>query len=207
MSLSLVMSAGGVPPRRRNHAASARFPSPCPPTPTDMSRLILLALFLIPANLLGQTASYTFFGTGCDLMQPRLAVTGTPRLGSTFTVTTVYGNTQVSCSTVITPYTVYMATGLSNRNWGGATLPLPIFQTCNLLVAPTLVEVRAVQSGSSCLPQLRFPSGSGVDFTYSVPNDSMLLGLKLYQQMFFAPVRNPAGFLAATNGGIATIGR
>ena len=64
--------------------------------------------FLILCSLAGvgqaQQASYAFFGnrSGVDFGQ-HLAVTGTPRLGTTFTVSVAYAAQSGGCATVMTP--------------------------------------------------------------------------------------------------------
>jgi hypothetical protein len=156
-----------------------------------------------------QSASFTFFGSasGETSFGQQLNVSGSPQLGTTFSVGVDYLNPPGACLQVITPYAVWLVLGLSNQSWLGVPLPLTLPQGFDLLVAADSVVQTAITSGTSCPPGSL--TASGPSFPVPVPNNVGLLGLQVHTQILMARANVPPNAIIipmATNGGTATIG-
>ena len=75
-----------------------------------------------------QSASFQFFGTasGNTSTGQQLAVSGTPRIGTTFTLGVTYATPPFVCLQVLTPYAVWLTLGTSNQSWQGIPLPVAL---------------------------------------------------------------------------------
>ncbi len=125
------------------------------------------AITVTTATLGAQTASTFDRGCGPVATWPRLGLTsGTPKIGTKIQIT---GSLLAPGRTTIT------AIGLSNTKWGSIPLPLMIDPRpgppCKLLVS---------------LDVLLFGSSTGQGqqaWTFQIPNDRRLIGVKVYLQM------------------------
>ncbi len=120
---------------------------------------------------------------------PTLYSTSTPQIGDTFRVR--ISQARASSSALI-------CLGVSDRSFGGAPLPMELgwlgAPGCRLLTS--IEDLRAVAISAA---------GTG-SFSYSIPNDIYLLGLRFYNQFLVAdPTVNALGFVLS-NGGVGTIG-
>jgi hypothetical protein len=150
-----------------------------------LTRIACVAALLCSSTLEAQSASYTFFGTGCGnpTASPFLAA-GLPQLGGRVDVTTFgswFGITR------------FVLTGFSNTSWGGVPLPLPVPGACgSLLVSGELVSLVPFCSNGHLHRSVSLP----------IPNDASLLGLVFYQQ----GVGIVGGAMEFTRGGRGQIG-
>ena len=136
-------------------------------TPSPALLLAVLLAATTPATLGAQVA--TVFNRGCGPVAtwPRLRLTsGTPKIGTKIQIT---GSLLSPTRTTIT------AIGLSNTKWGSVPLPLMIDPRvgppCQLLVSPdVLLYGRSTSQGQQ-------------SWTFSIPNDKRLIGVKVYLQM------------------------
>ena len=154
-----------------------------------------------------QSASFQFFGTasGNTSTGQQLAVSGTPRIGTTFTLGVTYATPPFVCLQVLTPYAVWLTLGTSNQSWQGIPLPVALPLGFDLLVSPDVVLQSLVTSNTSCPPGVSGPFPA--PFAVAVPNQPGLIGFQLHAQIVMARVSAPAGAPPiATNGGTATVG-
>jgi len=154
-----------------------------------------------------QSASFTFFGSasGDTFTGQHLAITGLPRLGTTFQLEVQYATPPFFCLQVVTPWSVWLALGASNQSWQGLPLPASLPLGFDLLVSPDYVAQSLVTSNTSCPPGVSgaFPA----PFAVAVPNQPGLIGLQVHAQIVMARFGASAGALPlATDGGTATVG-
>ena len=154
-----------------------------------------------------QNASFTSFGaaSGETSTGQQLAVTGLPRLGTTFSLSVTYQTPPFFCLQVLTPYAAWLVMGTSNQSWQGIPLPAALPLGFDLLVSPDVVAQSLVTSNTSCPPGASgaFPA----PFAVAVPNQPGLIGFQLHAQIVMARVGAPASAPPiATNGGTATVG-
>lgn len=125
------------------------------------------AVLLLAASLSAQTATSFDYGCGPVATWPRMALTsGTPKIGTTI---------QVTGSLLAPGRTTVTAIGASNTKWGSIPLPLMIDPRpgppCKLLVSPDVL-----------LFGLSNRQGQ-LSWTFQIPNDRRLIGMKVYLQM------------------------
>jgi len=143
------------------------------PTMTKLipSAALLLAVTVAatatPATLGAQVASIFNRGCGPVATWPRLGLTsGTPKIGTKIRIT---GSLLSPARTTVT------AIGASNTKWASIPLPLMIDPRvgppCQLLVSPdVLLFGKSTNQGQ-------------LSWTFQIPNDKRLIGLKVYLQM------------------------
>lgn len=176
-----------------------------------MTRLLtpVLAVFLCAAPAAAQTANYTFVGTSCTAgrLDPLagavpISVSGTPRLGGSFTVITE-GSAGLPTGL---RRSVYLLTGVSNTSAFGVPLPFdlgalsPGEPICGMLRTSAEAVVRVPSAPTPQTP---------VSIRFDVPNTTALLGAMLYQQVMsteFSSFGPPFRSIALSAGGVATIG-
>lgn len=156
-----------------------------------------------------QQASYAFFGSlsGPAFYGQHLTVSGSPRLGTTFSVAVAYGAPPGGCPNSGQSWAVWLLTGFSNRFWGSLPLPAQLGQGFTLLVSPDVIQSQTLSSHFSCPPG--WASGAAPSFSMVVPNITGLLGVRAYQQILLAGLDWSGGLMMpplATDGGILTIG-
>ena len=147
-----------------------------PLIPATMNKLIPSAALLLAITVAATATTSTLgaqaariFDRGCGPVAtwPRLGVTsGTPKIGTKIQIT---GSLLAPGRTTIT------AVGLSNTKWGSIPLPLMIDPRpgppCKLLVSPdVLLFGKSNVQGQQA-------------WTFQIPNDRRLIGVKIYLQM------------------------
>ncbi len=156
-------------------------------------RAILTALGLaLPA--LGQSGTYSFFGTGCSsgvsAQPPRLVQEGPLRPGKAFTVAVEDGG-RAAAGTFVD----VLLTGTSNTVWSSFALPVSLaaLGPCPLRVSPDAV--------------LLVPPGP-LSVAITIPNNVGLVGFTFYQQWVTAWI--PSGATQAafslSDGGVGVVG-
>ena len=160
---------------------------------------MILGLLLLAPVCAAQTASYSYFGTGCSVnltwaSPSQLTALGTPKLGSVITLQYSSGYPRnPRMNRVVT-----LLTGVSNSQALGRPLPLYVVghpgSPCLLLCSPDIVQPLG---------------GQNVTIGMGIPNNPSLLGLTLYQQ-FYALYRDNFGsweqWYQFSNGGMMVIG-
>jgi len=135
-------------------------------------------------------AGYSTFGSGCagTASPPTLTSLKPPVLGSDFVLE--LGNMKGNQAGML-------ATGQSNATWMGKTLPLDL----------AFVGMRGCKLYCDLVVQTPFNSGSGkIQWKLRVPNDSSLIDLKFYNQLWVAdPGANVLG-IAVSNAGKGVAG-
>lgn len=165
----------------------------------------LATLALLVAPLLGQQASYSFFGQGCPQGEPPFRVIGVPRLGGTFAVET-NGSCRGLCLDGGVEY--WVLTGVSNTRMG--TLPLP-FDTSVFTGQYGAYFTRFcgfLRTSMDSVIWTPAASQGPVQVVFTVPNNPGLLGMSFYQQVLGYTWSSwvwQAGF-ALSRGGHGVIG-
>ena len=166
------------------------------------SSLVACAV-LLSAGLSAQSGSYTSYGapSGSPTFGHHIAISGTPRIGSSLTVTLGFPPDCGSSAGSPVHWDVFLVTGVSRSAWGGVPLPARTPLGFTLLVAPDWgLHSRALapMGGPPC-PTWGLP---GVRHTFSIPSDVRLLGVEFFQQYVFTE-----GYAWwATEGGHGVIG-
>lgn len=132
-----------------------------------MARFTSPAVLLLALSLSAQSA--TVFDRGCG------PVATWPRLRLTAGIPKINTKIQVTGSLLSPSQTTITAIGRSNTKWGNIPLPLMIDPRpgppCKLLVSPdVLLFGKSTSQGQ-------------LSWTFAIPNDRKLIGLKLYLQM------------------------
>lgn len=125
-----------------------------------------LALALCLTSLTAQTASFNSYTTPCPSSNPVLSIQGVPKLGTTFTV-----------SSILFP-------GLCTRKFCGCNIG-----NCNTCRGSLLVlgiaKINVPLPGGCSLhvsPDFILPGDTRGQITIAVPNTQALLGVKFYMQ-------------------------
>ena len=166
-----------------------------------MRSLLPALLFLLPCAVEAQKASYTYFGTDCVngcTLTAQFKATTQPRIGQSFSVN-VSG---LHCSVGQTWF--FLLTGVSKTKWGGVNLPAKL----TFIVG----GFSALGSGRCRLrvsPEFITPISSSI-VKFQIPNSTLLLGVKFYQQVVGAGTLwevGPPLYWASSRGGVGVIGR
>ena len=126
----------------------------------------LPALLVLATSIPAQSASYTYYGTGCSTASP-FSVDGLPKLGRTVTVK-CYGSSRNFFATTVRS----LLTGFSDKQIGPIKLPL-YGLGCGALLASNEIVLPIPYSARNTLVSIPVP----------IPNDKRLVGLSFYQQV------------------------
>ena len=166
-----------------------------------LAPLLLLISLAVGAGLTGQSATYRVVGTSCTqtpFTSIPFSVSGTPKLGSSFTVITggsanlPWGNLRRA----------HMYIGVSNTQLGGLKLPFDISALgsgfCGILRTSAEIVIPIPR-----VVDYRVP----IRITYQVPNLTSLVGVRFYQQVASRDFSTfGADYTTLSASGVGTIG-
>ena len=149
-----------------------------------MGGSLVIAAMLLGSTLSAQQASHRFFGTSATYVSPGpglgfpgltsgspipFSVSGPPRLGTTFTVTTSPGAWGFWASNDI-------LLGISNTQWGCVALPSPIGSAYQQYGTTTFTGqlYTSIEASMCC---------NNGTFNKAIPNVPVLAGVSFYQQI------------------------
>ena len=165
----------------------------------------ILSILFLSLAVRTQAAAYNYYGAGCGQMgEPPapgvLWATGSPTLGGTVTV----GWTGPYFQSARAQVFPYLVTGTSRNSLSGTPLPWRIPEW--------LVNFGGLDCDLLCSAEMGVESmfGGTRSRTFAIPNQSSLIGVRLYQQYwlwYFVTGPLIFDFWIVTNGGEMVVGR